>query len=132
MTRARGQVDKKLGGNEMKSSPRKRSMPSEDFRRLAERISKYVDLRGCETERCINRRIRRKNSPKLNSLIKAGFAFRLYIESRHNPHPVYKEILGMSDRILVMHQGKIVGELDRNAATEEKVMMFATGVYANG
>jgi len=42
------------------------------------------------------------------------------------------EILGMSDRILVMHEGKIVGELDRNAATEEKVMMFATGVYANG
>jgi len=65
----------------MKSHPRKRTMSSEDFRRLAERISKYVDLRGCETERCINRRIRSKNSPKLNNLIEHGFAYRLIIES---------------------------------------------------
>ena len=28
---------------------------------------------------------------------RAGFAFRLLIESRINPHPVYKEILGMDD-----------------------------------
>jgi ribose transport system ATP-binding protein len=41
------------------------------------------------------------------------------------------EILGMSDRILVMHKGKIVGELDRDEATEERIMMLATGVNAN-
>ncbi len=37
------------------------------------------------------------------------------------------EILGMSDRILVMHEGKITGELDYQEATQEKVMFYATG-----
>lgn len=37
------------------------------------------------------------------------------------------EILGMSDRILVMHQGRIVGELSREEATQEKIMHLATG-----
>jgi len=38
------------------------------------------------------------------------------------------EILGMSDRIVVMHEGKITGELAREEATQEKIMAFATGV----
>ncbi len=37
------------------------------------------------------------------------------------------EILGMSDRILVMHEGQIAGELTREEATQEKVMHLATG-----
>jgi len=37
------------------------------------------------------------------------------------------EILGLSDRILVMHQGRLVGELDADTATEEEVMMYASG-----
>jgi ribose transport system ATP-binding protein len=37
------------------------------------------------------------------------------------------EILGMSDRILVMRGGRIQGELTRAEATEEKIMEFATG-----
>jgi len=37
------------------------------------------------------------------------------------------EILGMSDRVLVMHKGRIQGELDGNEATSEKVMYLATG-----
>ena len=36
------------------------------------------------------------------------------------------EVLGMSDRILVMRQGKIVGSVDTDA-TEEKIMNLATG-----
>ncbi|GIL11448.1 MAG: ribose import ATP-binding protein RbsA [Chloroflexota bacterium] len=36
------------------------------------------------------------------------------------------EILGMSDRILVMHEGTIVAELD-GATTEEQIMMYASG-----
>jgi ribose transport system ATP-binding protein len=36
------------------------------------------------------------------------------------------EILGMSDRILVMHDGEIVGELAPAAATEEKIVELAT------
>jgi D-xylose transport system ATP-binding protein len=38
------------------------------------------------------------------------------------------EILGMSDRILVMRQGKVAGELKREEASEEAVMHLATGV----
>ncbi|MCG8569904.1 MAG: xylose ABC transporter ATP-binding protein [Spirochaetes bacterium] len=37
------------------------------------------------------------------------------------------EILGMSDRILVMHEGKITGEMLAEEATQEKVMLYATG-----
>ncbi|WP_427118168.1 sugar ABC transporter ATP-binding protein [Pseudarthrobacter scleromae] len=37
------------------------------------------------------------------------------------------EILGMSDRVLVMHEGKITAELSRSEATEETVMTAATG-----
>ncbi len=37
------------------------------------------------------------------------------------------EVLGMSDRILVMHQGRIAGELAREEATQERIMHLATG-----
>lgn len=37
------------------------------------------------------------------------------------------EILGMSDRILVMHKGQIKAEIDGREATSEKVMHYATG-----
>jgi ABC-type sugar transport system ATPase subunit len=38
------------------------------------------------------------------------------------------EIIHMSDRILVMRQGRIAGELGRSEATQEAVMALATGV----
>ena len=37
------------------------------------------------------------------------------------------EILGMSDRILVMHEGKFAGELLKAEATPEKIITYATG-----
>ncbi|MCM3213852.1 sugar ABC transporter ATP-binding protein [Niallia taxi] len=37
------------------------------------------------------------------------------------------EILGMSDRILVVHEGKVNGELLKENATQEKIMTLATG-----
>jgi ribose transport system ATP-binding protein len=37
------------------------------------------------------------------------------------------EILRMSDRILVMREGRIVGELSRAEASEERIMLLATG-----
>ncbi len=37
------------------------------------------------------------------------------------------EIIGMSDRIAVMHEGSIVGEISGSDATEEKILMMATG-----
>lgn len=38
-----------------------------------------------------------------------------------------EEILGMSDRVLVMHEGHITGELGRQEMTEESIMQLATG-----
>ena len=38
-----------------------------------------------------------------------------------------EEILGMSDRIIVMGEGVLKGELDYKEATQEKIMMAATG-----
>ncbi|MPY98029.1 MAG: ATP-binding cassette domain-containing protein [Actinophytocola sp.] len=40
------------------------------------------------------------------------------------------EVLGMADRVLVMHEGRITAELGRDAATEEAVMLAATGQEA--
>ena len=37
------------------------------------------------------------------------------------------EVIGMSDRILVIHEGKIAGELDHEEATQEKIITLATG-----
>ncbi len=37
------------------------------------------------------------------------------------------EILGMSDRIVVIREGNFAGEIDRVDATEEKIMAMATG-----
>ena len=39
------------------------------------------------------------------------------------------EILGMSDRVLVMHEGKVSGIFDRAEATQENIMQAATGGY---
>lgn len=38
------------------------------------------------------------------------------------------EVLGISDRVLVMHEGKISGELDRKEASQEVIMKYAVGI----
>lgn len=38
-----------------------------------------------------------------------------------------QEIIGMSDRVIVMHNGQIRGELAADAATEEAILTMATG-----
>ncbi|MCI0643018.1 MAG: sugar ABC transporter ATP-binding protein [Gemmataceae bacterium] len=38
-----------------------------------------------------------------------------------------EEILGMSDRVLVLHEGRLAGELQREQLSEEAVMRLATG-----
>lgn len=40
------------------------------------------------------------------------------------------EILGLSDRIVVFHEGRVSGEIEGKEATEEKVMRLATGTAA--
>jgi ribose transport system ATP-binding protein len=37
------------------------------------------------------------------------------------------EVLGISDRIMVMHEGRISGFLNRNEATQESIMTLAVG-----
>ena len=38
-----------------------------------------------------------------------------------------EELLGMSDRVVVMHEGRVAGELAGDTLTEEAVMRLATG-----
>jgi ribose transport system ATP-binding protein len=56
----------------------------------------------------------------INDLTKQGVA--IIMVSSELP-----EILGMSDRILVIHEGKLAGVLDKSDASQEKIMQFATG-----
>ena len=37
------------------------------------------------------------------------------------------EVLAMSDRILVMCEGRVAGILDRSEATQEQIMTYASG-----
>ncbi len=55
----------------------------------------------------------------MNQLLKRGAGI-LMISSE------LPEVLGMADRIYVMSQGRIVGELPREEATQEKIMALAT------
>jgi ribose transport system ATP-binding protein len=59
----------------------------------------------------------------MNHLVKQGAGI-LMISSE------LPEILGMADRILVMHEGRLAGELLREEATQEKIMALATGMKA--
>ena len=38
------------------------------------------------------------------------------------------EVLGMSDRILVMHEGELTGFVDRKDFSQETIMRYATGI----
>ena len=42
-----------------------------------------------------------------------------------------EEVIGMSDRVLVMHEGKISGQLAREELSEEAIMRLATGRAAS-
>jgi ribose transport system ATP-binding protein len=41
-----------------------------------------------------------------------------------------EEILGVSDRVLVLHEGRLAGELSRSQLSEEAIMHLATGGHA--
>jgi len=56
----------------------------------------------------------------MNQLVRDGVA--VVMVSSELP-----EILGMSHRILVLHEGEITGEFSREEATPEKIMLAATG-----
>ena len=57
---------------------------------------------------------------EINKLAKEGMA--IVLVSSELP-----EVLGLSDRVIVLHEGKLTGEFTRQEATPEKVMAAATG-----
>ena len=38
------------------------------------------------------------------------------------------ELLGMSDRIMVMHEGEMMGELSKEEATQVRILELASGI----
>ena len=56
----------------------------------------------------------------MNKLAKEGVAIAMVSSD-------LPEVLSMSDRLLVMHEGRVIKELDKEEATQEKVMFYATG-----
>ncbi|OLN26717.1 sugar ABC transporter ATP-binding protein [Desulfosporosinus metallidurans] len=61
----------------------------------------------------------------MNQLVQKGVA--IVMISSELP-----EVLGMSDRVLVMHEGRITGEFSRENATQETIMIAATGGKSHG
>ena len=59
----------------------------------------------------------------MNSLVERGMSI-IMISSE------LPEVLGMSDRVMVMHEGELMGTLDRADATQERVMQLASGITA--
>ncbi len=57
----------------------------------------------------------------MNELARQGMAI-IMISSE------MEELLGMSDRILVMHEGELTGELSKEEATQEKILKLASGI----
>ncbi len=57
---------------------------------------------------------------QINELARQGLA--IVLVSSELP-----EVLGLSDRVLVLHEGQVTGEFTRSAATPEGVMACATG-----
>lgn len=58
---------------------------------------------------------------EINKLAKEGLA--IVLVSSELP-----EIIGLSDRVIVLHEGRLTGEFSRNEATPEKVMAAATAI----
>ena len=80
---------------------------------------------------------------RLNELSEAGIVVMLFLSDRCSvpciltarmacchEHNVLPEVLGMGDRILVMRDGRIAGELPARS-TEQDIMLMATG-HSNG
>jgi ribose transport system ATP-binding protein len=61
----------------------------------------------------------------MNTLVENGVA--VIMVSSEMP-----ELLGMSDRILVIHKGELAGEFNREEATQEKILAAAMGVESYG
>jgi ABC-type sugar transport system ATPase subunit len=61
---------------------------------------------------------------QINKLAEQGLA--IVLVSSELP-----EVLGLADRVIVLHEGRVTGEFTRASATPEKVMACATGRVAH-
>ena len=57
---------------------------------------------------------------QINRLAESGLA--IILVSSELP-----EVLGLADRVIVLHEGRVMGEFTRSEATPEAVMSCATG-----
>ena len=56
----------------------------------------------------------------IEALARKGMAI-LFVSSE------MEEVMGLSDRVLVMHEGEVSGELQKDDLSEERIMALATG-----
>jgi ribose transport system ATP-binding protein len=78
-----------------------------------------------EPTRGIDVGAKREIYQQMDALAREGVAI-LFVSSE------MEEILTLSDRVLVMHEGRITGELNRNELNEEAVMRLATATQKIG
>jgi ribose transport system ATP-binding protein len=88
-------------------------------------VAKWLETGGkvlvlCEPTRGVDVGAKVELYRLMSDLARAGVA--LVLISSELP-----EVIGMSDRILVMHEGEITGEFSRAEATQEAIMASATG-----
>ncbi|MGN0803109.1 MAG: hypothetical protein ACI4MF_10985 [Candidatus Faecivicinus sp.] len=57
----------------------------------------------------------------MNQLVESGKSI-LMISSE------MEEMLGMSDRIIVLHEGRVSGEIEQKDFSQEKVLALASGI----
>ena len=85
----------------------------------------YVTLRTFDEQLAIIQRTIKAQEESLSLVQKlaAGGVAILFVSSE------MEEILRLSDRTLVMHEGRMSGELARDQLTEESIMQLATGAH---
>jgi ribose transport system ATP-binding protein len=88
-------------------------------------VAKWLEAGGkvlllCEPTRGIDVATKVEIYRLMGDLARAGVA-QVLISSE------LPEVLGMADRILVMHEGRVTGEFSRTEATQEAIMASATG-----
>jgi ribose transport system ATP-binding protein len=127
----RGEEERRIVGARMARLDIRASSPDQAVRTLSGGnqqktvVAKWLERGGrvlvlCEPTRGVDVGAKVELYRLMSDLARAGVA--LVLISSELP-----EVLGMSDRILVMHEGEITGEFARAEATQEAIMASATG-----
>ena len=78
-------------------------------------------MRSMATARASGTARRASNSPAARALARAGKG--VIVISSELP-----EVMGLADRVLVMRQGRLAGEVSGKAITEENIVRLAMGL----